>query len=57
MLTTNLAKALRLKNYGLEVGQDADSVANVILNLPARLVVLKRDKVIAKSEHIRSLGF
>lgn len=64
MLTTNPAKALGLKNYGLEVGKDADlvlldtdAVADVILDLPARLAVLKRGKVVAKSEYIRSLTF
>lgn len=64
MLTTNPAKALGLKNYGLEVGKDADlvlldtlSVADVILDLPARLAVMKRGKIVAKSEYIRCLAF
>lgn len=64
MLTTNPAKALGLKNYGLELGKDADlilvdtqSVADVILDLPARLMVLKRGKIVATSNHHRSIVF
>lgn len=64
MLTTNPAKAMGLKNYGLEVGKDADlvlletqSMAEVILDLPARLLVLKRGNIVAKSEHHSSVVF
>ena len=64
MLTTRPAKALGLKNYGLAVGKDADlvlvdtrAVSDVILDLPARLMVLKRGKVVATSEQRRSVAF
>lgn len=64
MLTTNPAKALGLKNYGLQPGSDADlilvdtqSVADVILDLPARLMVLKQGKVVATSNYQRSVVF
>jgi cytosine deaminase len=57
MLTTNAAKALRLKNYGLEVGKDADCVllgtrrvADAIIDLPNRDVVVKRGRIVARSE-------
>jgi cytosine deaminase len=64
MLTTNSAKALGLKNYGLETGKDADlvlldtkAVSDVILDLPARLMVLKRGKIVATSEYHRNVVF
>ncbi|WP_288129702.1 amidohydrolase family protein [Microbulbifer sp.] len=64
MLTTNPAKALRLNNYGLAVGKDADlvlldtrAVSDVILDLPARLMVLKRGRVVATFEQRRSVVF
>ena len=64
MLTTNPAKALGLKDYGLAIGKDADlvlldtyAVHDVILDLPTRLMVLKRGKVIASSKHQRSVVF
>lgn len=64
MLTTRPAKALGLHNYGLAVGKDADlvlmdtqSVSDVILDLPARLMVLKRGNVVATAEHRRTLAF
>lgn len=69
MLTTNPAKALGLDNYGLdnyglETGKNADlvlvdtqSVAGVILDLPARLKVLKRGKIVATSNYNRSIAF
>ena len=64
MLTTNPAKALGLDNYGLEAGKNADlvlvdtqSVAGVILDLPARLMVLKRGKIVATSNYNRSIAF
>jgi cytosine deaminase len=64
MLTTRPARALGLRNYGLEVGKDADlvlvdtqAVSDVILDLPARLMVLKRGKVVATAEHRRSVVF
>ncbi|QHG65532.1 amidohydrolase family protein [Pseudomonas putida] len=64
MLTTRPAKALGLHNYGLAVGNDADlvlvdtqAVSDVILDLPARLMVLKRGKVVATAEHRRTVIF
>ena len=64
MLTTNPAKALGLDDYGLEAGKNADlvlvdtqSVAGVILDLPARLMVLKRGKIVATSNYNRSIAF
>lgn len=64
MLTTRPAKALGLKNYGLAVGKDADlvlvdtrAISDVILDLPARLMVLKRGKVVATAEQHRSVAF
>jgi cytosine deaminase len=64
MLTTRPAKALGLKNYGLAPGKDADlvlldtrAVSDVILDLPARLMVLKRGKVVATSVYQRSIAF
>jgi len=64
MLTTNPAKALGLKHYGLAVGNDADlvmmdcrAVADVILDLPTRLMVLKRGRVVATAEHRRAVAF
>ncbi|MEG0859164.1 MAG: amidohydrolase family protein [Pseudomonas sp.] len=64
MLTTSPAKALGLKNHGLAPGKDADlvlmdtrAVSDVILDLPARLMVLKRGKVVATSTYHRSIAF
>ncbi|MFK0310085.1 amidohydrolase family protein [Pseudomonas sp. NPDC090233] len=64
MLTTNPAKALGLNNYGLAVGNDADlvlldtrAVSDVILDLPARLMVLKRGRIVATAEQCRSVAF
>ncbi len=57
MLTTNSAKALRLPNYGLAVGKDADlvlldtqRVADVIIDLPDRCAVVKRGRIVAQTE-------
>ncbi len=57
MLTTNPAKALRLPSYGIEVGKDADLVllgtqklADVIIDLPDRNVVVKRGRIVARTE-------
>jgi cytosine deaminase len=64
MLTTNPAQALGLKHYGLAPGKQADlvlldtrSVGDVILDLPTRLMVLKRGKIVATSTCQRSLVF
>ena len=57
MLTVNPAKALRLPNYGLAPGRDADlvlldtkRVADVIIDLPDRNFVLKRGRIVAKTQ-------
>jgi cytosine deaminase len=57
MLTTNPARALRLPGYGLEVGKDADlvlldthRVADAIIDLPQRSFVLKRGRIVARTE-------
>ena len=64
MLTTNPARALRLPNYGLEVGRDADlvlldtqRVADAIIDLPARSVVCKRGRIVARTAHSVEYGF
>ncbi|WMT41119.1 amidohydrolase family protein [Paenibacillus sp. D2_2] len=52
MITTNPAKALDLKGYGIAVGNNADlvlldseSVTNAIIDVPTRLFVIKNGKV------------
>ncbi|WP_410772447.1 amidohydrolase family protein [Fontibacillus sp. BL9] len=52
MITTNPAKALDLKGYGIQVGNKADlvlldthTVTNAIIDMPARLFVVKNGKV------------
>ena len=63
-VTTNAARIMRLENYGLEVGANADMVllqaADAIeaIRLRARrLVVIRRGKIIAESaEEIASLS-
>ncbi len=57
MLTTNPAKALGLKDYGLEVGKNADlvllntdKISSIILDVPLPLKVIKHGKVIAETE-------
>jgi cytosine deaminase len=64
MLTTAPAKALRLPSYGLEVGKDADlvlldtrRVADAILDLPDRSFVVKRGRIVARTERRVELSF
>ena len=64
MLTTNPAKALRLPNYGLAVGKDADlvlvdtqRVADVIIDFPDRNLVLKRGRIVARTQRETELAF
>ena len=64
MLTVNPARALRLPAYGLQVGRDADcvlldtrSVAQAVIDLPARALVLKRGRIVARTECSTQLGF
>ncbi len=56
MVTTHAAKALRLPNYGLEVGKDADCVllgtqraADAVMDIPDRDFVVKRGRIVAQS--------
>lgn len=56
MLTVNPAKALRLSDYGLTVGARADMVlldtrrvADVILDIPDRNVVVKGGRIVART--------
>ena len=53
MITKNPAKALGLKNYGIEIGSDADMVlldtkdyADAIIDIPQRLYVIKKGNII-----------
>lgn len=64
MLTTNPARALRLKDYGIEIGNQADlvlmdtqSVSDIILDIPDRTAVVKRGKVVARTERHVELSF
>ncbi|MBJ8349611.1 amidohydrolase family protein [Streptococcus zalophi] len=56
MITTNPAKALRLENYGLAVGKQADLVIldtkivnHAIIDIPERLFVIKKGNIIVKT--------
>jgi len=62
MMTYDAAKVLRLENYGLEEGKDADivvidayTVNDAIRLQPARLFVIKGGRIIAKGENKREL--
>lgn len=64
MLTTNPARALRLPDYGLAVGREADcvlldtrSVACAVIDLPVRRFVVKRGRVVARSESTTEFCF
>ena len=64
MLTTNPAKALGLKNYGLAVGNNADlvllntdKISSVILDVPMPLKVIKHGKVIAETDITQKVLF
>ncbi|OFA13101.1 cytosine deaminase [Lentilactobacillus sunkii] len=57
MLTYNPAKALRLKNYGLKVGDNADmvlldstKVSDAVIDIPDRLYVIKNGEITVKTE-------
>lgn len=57
MVTTKAAKALGLTDYGLEVGKTADlvlldtrRVADAVIDLPTRLLVVKSGKVIVRKQ-------
>jgi cytosine/creatinine deaminase len=64
MITTNPARALRLPSYGIKVGNDADLVlldthklSDVILDIPDRNVVVKRGKVVVRTQRHTELAF
>lgn len=64
MITSNPAKALGLKDYGLEVGKNADlvlldtkSVSEAIIDIPDRLFVIKNGKVIVEVEKNVKVNF
>lgn len=57
MITTNPAKALELKNYGIKVGNNADMVlldtkvvSNAIIDIPDRLYVIKNGKITVETK-------
>lgn len=64
MLTTNPAKALGLKDYGLAVGKNADlvllntdKISSIILDIPVPLKVIKNGKVIAETDITHKMFF
>lgn len=64
MITTNPAKALGLKDYGLEVGKKADMVLldtkvvkDAIIDIPDRLYVIKNGKITVETEKIVKFNF
>lgn len=59
MLTTNPARALKLQNYGIYEGANADlvvldsvKVSEAVIDLPQRLYVFKNGRMTVKSEQI-----
>jgi cytosine deaminase len=64
MLTTNPARALKLPNYGIGVGKDADlvlldtqRVSDVILDHPVRSAVVKRGRIVAQTQRQTEVTF
>jgi cytosine deaminase len=64
MVTSNGAKALRLPNYGLAEGKDADCVlldtqrlADAVIDLPNRDLVVKRGRVVVRSQRTAEFAF
>lgn len=64
MITTNPAKALGLKDYGIEVGKKADMVlldttsyTNAIIDLPTKLFVFKNGKLTVENTRKTTLHF
>ncbi|WP_055668899.1 amidohydrolase family protein [Desnuesiella massiliensis] len=64
MITSNPAKALGLKDYGLEVGKNADlvlldtkAVSEAIIDIPDRLFVIKNGKIIVETEKNVKVNF
>ena len=64
MITSNPAKALGLKGYGIEVGKNADLVLldtkvvnDAIIDIPDRLFVIKDGKITVETERKTKLNF
>lgn len=64
MITTNAAKALKLKNYGLAEGKNADLVlldtkvaGDAIIDVPDRLFVIKNGRVVVESQRTVKYAF
>lgn len=64
MITTNPAKALGLKNYGIGIGKNADlvlldtkSLNDAIIDIPDRLFVIKNGKVTVETERKIKFNF
>ncbi len=64
MITTNPAKALKLKDYGLEQGKKADlvlldttSVTNAIIDVPDRMFVVKNGRIVVESHRTINYAF
>ena len=64
MITYNAAKIMRIDDYGIEVGNDADfvilntdNVKDAIRLQPERIYVIRAGKIIAKSQYIREMYF
>ncbi len=62
MITTNPARGMRLRRYGLEVGDDADlvlldasTVHEALRRQPERLAVIRRGKLVAETKAERTL--
>lgn len=56
MLTTNAAKAIGLRDYGMEIGKKADMVLldcknadTAVIDIPERLVVIKSGKIMIET--------
>ncbi len=64
MITSNSARALKLKNYGLAEGRDADlllidtkKVSDAVIDMPDRLFVIKRGKIVVESQRTVHCAF
>lgn len=64
MITTNVAKALGLNDYGLKAGKRADmvlldtrKVADAIIDLPDKLYVIKGGKIVVKTVRNTEMNF
>ncbi|WP_409276033.1 amidohydrolase family protein [Neobacillus sp. SCS-31] len=64
MITTNPAKAMQVSGYGIEVGNNADvvlldtqSVTNAVIDMPAKLFVVKSGKITVETKKSVELFF